>query len=382
VSDKSFDVIIVGGGLAGLTASIILSQKRKKVLLVERKTYPFHKVCGEYISNEVLPFLKSMGFNPFNYGASHIDRLRVSTPNGKNVYTKLDLGGFGLSRYVMDNALYENAVRAGTTVLTGTKVTDISFRENIFQVQSNTGEFFHAPFIIGSYGKRDILDKKLSRNFIQSQTGYLGVKYHIKTDYPVDEIGLDNFENGYCGIVKIEEEKYNLCYLYRRSRMKEFENVHELEEDILYKNPLLANIFSNSEFLFPQPEVISEISFSPKELIKDHIFMCGDSAGLITPVCGNGMAMAIHSAKMLCDLLLKSKLLEDGNVTLQQRVALEKEYRINWNRNFRTRLLVGRTIQSFFGSPAFTTTAINAIHFMPPVEKWLIENTHGKVVAG
>jgi menaquinone-9 beta-reductase len=377
---NDFDAIIVGGGLAGLTSAILLSRNKKKVLLIEKKFYPFHKVCGEYVSNEVLPFLKSLGFNPFDYGASKINQLRVSTPTGKNIYTSLDLGGFGLSRYVMDNAMFQLAIKSGAEVLQSTKVMDVVFDEAGFTVSTNDGRIFSSSLVIGSYGKRDTLDKKLNRRFIEFRTGYMGVKYHIKTNYPIDEIGLDNFENGYCGIVKIEEDKYNLCYLYRRSRAKDFDNIADLEKNILFKNPVLKDIFSNAEFLLPQPEVINEISFSPKELIKDHVFMCGDSAGLITPLCGNGMSMSIHSAKILCELIFESEVLERPQIEERQRDLLEKKYEKAWNRNFRKRLFIGRTIQNLFGNNMLTSLSIKTIHSIPPFEKWLIANTHGKAL--
>src|SRR5436190_9748448 len=107
------DVIIAGGGLAGLTVAILLSRNNIKVLLIEKKTYPFHKVCGEYVSNEVLPFLKSLGFDPFKYGAVALKQLRVSTPSGKSYYAEHDMGGFGLSRYTMDHAMFQITQSSG-----------------------------------------------------------------------------------------------------------------------------------------------------------------------------------------------------------------------------------------------------------------------------
>ena len=376
---KKFDVIIAGGGLAGLTAAILLSRK-KKVLLIEKKSYPFHKVCGEYVSNEVLSFLRSLGFDPSEYGASCITKLRISTPYGKNIYCELDTGGFGLSRFVMDHAIFGLAVANGVEVLQGTKVTNISFFQNQFEVKTNSEQYFTSPLLIGSYGKRDALDKKFNRDFIQSRTGYMAVKYHIKTDYPVDEIGLDNFRNGYCGIVKIEDNKYNLCYLYKRQKQYNFSTVRELEETILFKNPVIRNIFSNSEFISDEPEVINEISFASKKPVEDHVFMCGDSAGLITPLCGNGMSMAIHSAKLLCDLILKASSSKQV-FTDSQRNILEEDYEKIWNANFSKRLFLGRTLQKLFGSPAITGLAIRSLHAIPKAERWLIANTHGKPIS-
>ncbi len=377
---NDFDVIIIGGGLAGLTASIILSQHKKKVLLIEKKTYPHHRVCGEYVSNEVLPFLKSLGFDPFKYGAMPISRLRVSTPAGKNIYSPLDLGGFGLSRYTMDYSLYQLALQNGVVVITNNKVTDVDFNNEKFTVKTNMGDVFSTSLVIGSYGKRDTLDKQLDRSFIQTQTGYLGVKYHIKTDYPIDEIGLDNFEGGYCGISRIEDDKYNLCYLYHRKKQATYKTIADIEQNVLFQNPKLESIFSNATFLFPKPELINDFSFAPKSLVENHILMCGDSAGLITPLCGNGMAMAIHGARLLCNLIIKLGILDKNTITPQQREILENRYKIEWRKNFSTRLFWGRTIQKLFGNSAITGLGIQAIHAIPPLERWLIAKTHGDTI--
>ena len=375
---NDFEVIIIGGGLAGLVSAILLARNGKKILLIEKDSYPHHRVCGEYISNEVLGFLKSLGFDPFKYGAVPINRLRVSTPAGKNISAPLDLGGFGLSRFTMDYALYQLAQQSGACIMTKTKVTDVAFENTTFTVKTNAGETYSTGVVIGSYGKRDTLDKQLDRSFIQTHTGYLGVKYHIKTDYPIDEIGLDNFEGGYCGISRVEDHKYNLCYLYHRKKQAEFKTIKDIETNFLFRNPTLRNIFSNSEFLFHKPEVINDFSFAAKALIENHIFMCGDSAGLITPLCGNGMAMAIHAAKVLCDLILKSEILDNRVITAQRRAHLEKMYLKEWQRNFSKRLFWGRTIQKLFGRSALTEVSVKSIHAIPPLERWLIAKTHGK----
>ena len=52
-----WDLIIIGGGLAGLSSAILSSRQGLKVLVIEKGSYPRHKVCGEFISMESYCFL-------------------------------------------------------------------------------------------------------------------------------------------------------------------------------------------------------------------------------------------------------------------------------------------------------------------------------------
>ena len=105
----------------------------------------------------------------------------------------------------------------------------------------------------GSYGKRSNIDIKWKRPFSlrakNKLNNYIGVKYHIKTDFPVDTIALHNFDNGYCGIVKIEGDKYNLCYLTTANNLQKSKGaIREMEQSVLAKNPHLKKIFAESSF--------------------------------------------------------------------------------------------------------------------------------------
>ena len=369
----SFDVIIAGGGLAGLTNAILLSRAGRRVLLIEKKKYPFHRVCGEYISNEVLPFLHTLGVSPFDYGASRVTQLQITSPSGKQqVQVPLDLGGFGISRFVLDEVLWKKAEATGATVLQGVQVQEVVFEDEGFSVELSDGQVFTSKLVIGAFGKRSNLDKQLNRPFIHQRSPYLGVKYHIKTDFPDDRIALHNFEDGYCGISAIEAGKYNFCYLTTRHNLKKHGTIEEMENAVLFKNPYLRHLKDNSEWLFDKPEVINEISFSPKQPVENHVLMSGDTAGLITPLCGNGMALAIHSARLLSEQILL--FYQEGRT----RDWLEKSYSAAWNALFARRLQNGRTLQSLFGNVWLSEIAIGSLkHFKPVVNK-LVSLTHGK----
>ena len=112
-----YDTAIIGGGLAGLSVAIELASSGHKVLLLEKEAYPYHKVCGEYISMESKPFLQHLGIPFESLQLPIINKLIVSAPNGNLLQQPLSLGGFGISRYKLDDMLKEIALQKGVTIL-------------------------------------------------------------------------------------------------------------------------------------------------------------------------------------------------------------------------------------------------------------------------
>lgn len=363
-------VLIVGGGLAGLVCANYMAEKGLSVTLVEKKRYPFHRVCGEYISNETVPFLKSRGLFPDEFNPPNINRFQLTSLNGRSAMLPLDLGGFGISRYSFDHFLYKKAQEKGVTFLLDTEVENVSFNDNSFSVKTSQTDLF-ADLVIGSFGKRSKLDHTLKRSFVQKRSPYAGVKYHIRTDQPADLISLHNFKEGYCGLSKVEDQKFTLCYLTHRKNLKKHGSVKAMEEEVLFKNPFLKTIFQNSEFLYERPEVINEISFATKTPIENHVLMTGDAAGMITPLCGNGMAMAIHSAKIISELVIEYS---KGKLSRGQ---LEKTYSKKWNSLFANRLWAGRQIQRLFGDAWTSNLAVNLMRKSKPLAEFIIKKTHG-----
>jgi flavin-dependent dehydrogenase len=366
-------VVIVGAGLAGLISSILLNRAGYAVTLVEKKVFPFHRVCGEYVSNEVVPFLKTQNIYPAGFEPSSITKLRVSSLSGKHFDERLDIGGFGLSRYVFDDFLCGKAKAEGVEVLQGRKVTGIQLVDDKFRISLESGTCLDAGIVISTHGKRSNIDQKLNRKFFNKHSPYLGVKYHIKTGFPDDLIRLDIFKNGYCGLVKVEGDKYCLCYLSATQNLREYKSISEMEENLLCQNPFLKNVFTNSDFLFEKPEVINEISFERKSLVENHILFCGDSAGMIAPLCGNGMAMAIRSAKILTDCIIACP----DFISPRKRILLEQNYLSAWNREFSIRLRAGRFIQHVFGTRRLSDFTVLALKKLP-VAKFIVALTHGK----
>ena len=369
------DVLLIGGGLAGLAAALDLAGRGHRVAVVERKQYPFHKVCGEYVSNEVLPYLRRLGADPAALGPAAITQFALSSPGGRLLTAPLDLGGFGVSRYVLDDFLYRLAEARGVTFHLQNTVADVVLdpATDRHRVALADGRELSARVVLGTYGKRANLDRQLHRAFFAQRSPYLGVKYHLRLPgFPRDLIALHNFANGYAGISAIEEDKLCFCYLTTRQNLRQHGTIAAMEQAVLAKNPRLREILGTAEFLYPQPEVINEISFAPKQPVERHVLMCGDAAGLITPLCGNGMAMALHGAAL--GAAAAHDFLSDHTT----RAGMETAYAQAWQAQFGARLRVGRAVQRLFGGPVLSELVVGGLRHWPGAVRALMRRTHGQ----
>ena len=375
-TNETYDIAIAGGGLAGLALGIQAAKAGYKTILFEKEKYPFHKVCGEYISLESWNFLEELGMPLSQMELPIIRNLLVTAPNGKKLEHSLPLGGFGVSRYKLDSLMSVIARENGVEVIEGTKVNDITFDGRLFKLDTASGDV-RSRITTGTFGKRSNLDIKWKRKFVLQKpnklNNYIGVKYHVRLEWPGDLIALHNFKDGYCGISQIEDGKYCLCYLTTAKNLQQCANsISRLEKEVLFKNRHLEKIFTSSEKLYQSPVTISQISFSKKTQVQDHVLLIGDAAGMITPLCGNGMSMALHGSKIAfqqLDLFLKNKI---------PRWQMEQDYIKNWQQQFEKRLRTGRVIQKFFGSNFLSNLLISSLNPFPGLTNKLISLTHGQ----
>ncbi len=374
--EKVYDAAIIGGGLGGLALAILLRAKGRSVLVLEAGEYPRHKVCGEYVSNESRPFLERLGLRIADALPPEITTLEVSDLKGRVVRTPLGLGGFGISRWWLDAALARRAEEVGATLLTRSKADAVEkISSGGFRIRAGA-QWYSARAAAGAWGKRSGLDARLKRSFIAEEArhlaGFVGIKHHVRVAHPAEVISLHNFPGGYCGVSAVEESRVCLCYLVAAGALKASGgDIPAMEGRLLYQNPHLARLLGEGVPLYDAPLAISQVSFAQKEPVADGVLMLGDAAGLITPLCGNGMSIALRSAA-LCAPILEAFL--SGRITYPD---AEHTYAAAWRRHFAQRLGTGRALQSMFGKRRLTSAALTLFRTLPPLRRPLIRATHG-----
>jgi flavin-dependent dehydrogenase len=363
-----YDLGIIGGGVAGLSLSILAAEKGFRVVLFEKETYPFPRVCGEYISKESLPFLKRLGIQTETYPS--IEFLQITSQSGFKLEMPLDLGAIGISRYTLDMLLYERAKQLGVVLCTNTLVENCIDHLDHTIIKSNSGNY-EVEICVGAFGKRSQLDRVLSRSNILRKKNFVGVKYHLDTEAARDTIFLHNFKGGYAGFSAVENNRFCFCYMVDSQVLKkEGGKIDRLEDNVLSRNPYIHLLLKNADILPDYPITISQIEFGKKPKFMQRMLVIGDAAGTIAPLSGNGMSMAFRAASLLMPLL------ETYFINRDYR-ALDHAFDLQWNQAFATRIWLGNRLQQVLGNPQLTDGALKLLNQFKPLAQKLVSYTHG-----
>ncbi|MBD2175442.1 NAD(P)/FAD-dependent oxidoreductase [Pseudanabaena sp. FACHB-1998] len=373
----NYDAIAIGAGLAGSSAAIQLAQRGYRVLLLEQSHYPMHRLCGEFLSIEVTDAFEKLGLleQVRKIGAHPIHRAYLTTASGASFRGKLPSAALGLSRYQLDLMLFQRAQAVKVDCLDSTKVLDVvgDFSSG-FTVSTSKGDF-KSRLVLGAFGKRSPLDRTLNRKFIRQRSPWVAYKGHYTGVDLGDVIELHSFPNGYCGLSQIETGEINVCWIAHERVTKEDLDPELAIPHSLAQNPVLADRFRNMQRTSPSLQGLSQISFALKGNFHGDICMIGDTAGMITPLCGDGMAMALRSSEMAVPLV--SQFL-DGEISA---IAFKQKYAISWQREFQTRLQLGRIMHNCLIQPPLADFGIKLCETFPALGNWVIGATRGKISA-
>jgi flavin-dependent dehydrogenase len=372
-------IAIIGGGPAGTTAASFLSSAGFDVCLFERKNFPRDVLCGEFLSTEVIGKIKELElYSDFlSLNPNRIDSFNFISKSGKNISAGFDFEAFALRRSNFDKMLLDKCNQNGAMVYQPAEVNSIVRSNNNFNINARTDSGIiniEVKYVIASYGKQNRLDKILFRKFINNKSQLNGVKFHLNQNafcnFKKNEIIIFSGSKIYCGLNKINGDKVTVCFLENRKIYDEPPRAKIIRN--IKSNPALAEMFTNDFEQQIQSEQIygtGNIYFGSKEKFKNGIFFIGDSAGLIAPLAGDGIAMAMESAKLAAEIIYDLK---------NHPRSLEKTgeiYENNWNELFQKRITSSLWVQKILMNSFLTSTGQLLTSAYPALLKHLIRIT-------
>jgi menaquinone-9 beta-reductase len=369
------DIAIIGAGPAGSLLASSLADKGWQVALVERRTLPQHKVCGEFLSPEAQGTLRRAGLfqtlasvepQPL-YNAAIID------PQGHQLQVELPGAACGLSRYTMDLALLEAAAARGVTLYCpaealGFAPTEAGWSMEL-RIHGERSTLLARSLVIacGRHGRAGLRSTQGS-----GPGNYVGVTCHYNNLSMPAQVSLYLFPGGYVGLNPVEGGRVNMGMLVQREA---FQRAGATLAGIIAAaeraNPaygaMVEKALLDEESLLAVAPVSTNAPAAPWE----RVARVGDAVSMIPPLCGDGMAMALRSAE-LCATLADSYLA--GRISLSQ---WEQDYREQWRREFRTRLAVGRGLERLFMNEALRSGAILLGRMVPGLAGMAVRTTRG-----
>jgi flavin-dependent dehydrogenase len=381
-SSNKYDVIVAGGGPAGASAAIHLAKANLKVLLIEQKTFPRAKLCGEFISPECIAHFEKLGVALdmiSSQPAQILETVFYSRRGREIVVPSRWFGGnaLGLSRAVMDHHLLARAKALGVRVLENTTISDVvedGCGVRGVTVKAPGNREYQASVVVDATGRSRVLARKT--NSIQAvKPSLVAFKAHLAgTRATMTSCEIYSYPGGYGGLSTVENGRSNLCFIVQASLVR---RAHSDPQKVIRENLMLnrraaftlEHATVETDWLSVALESFGRRQPSPKP----GLLAIGDSAAFIDPFTGSGMLMALESGQLVAEQIIQhqSKLDERTGIA-----NLCESYTRAYLRTFNSRLRVCSLLRRVAFRPPLAQLAITAFSCSDRFRGWLARSTH------
>jgi menaquinone-9 beta-reductase len=372
---KEYDLIVIGGGPAGLSASITASRQGSRTLLLERRKLPRHKVCGEFISAETLTLLShllSPGFSDCLAKAPRIHSARLFV-DASTLEAKIDPPAASISRFELDAALWESAIYAGVDARQNVTVKAVD-GSGPFEVFASAGQF-KARSVIDASGRHSNLKVTDENRAKLPRQKWIGLKAHFVDSQPCStsntplSVDLYFFSGGYCGVqpltspdLNTRAQLVNACAMVRADIATSLPEVLRCHPRLLERSANWTQAFdtlATAHLLFGRPRPVSK-----------RVLAAGDAVAFVDPFVGDGISLALRSGSLAAECL---KLFIAGQESLDQGLQRYRElYDVQLSRVFRA----ASTIRRLLALPRpVRKTLVHAFGRMPALTRYLVQKT-------
>jgi flavin-dependent dehydrogenase len=409
-SSDDFDVLIVGGGPAGTSASIHLATKGVRVLLAEQKKFPRAKLCGEFISPECLEHFKQLGVadGMMKAGGVRLGETVFYARGGRGVSVPSEWFGasgtaLGLSRAEMDDRLLNRAREVGVEVLEETQATGLLMdagrvcgvslksgngaggtgesRKRSVEMSNSGMMEVRATVTIDATGRTRALARRIERDGLgvhrasaSGRARLVAFKAHLEGASGVEgNCEIYFYRGGYGGLNHVEGGLSNLCFIAAAKDVRACgSDAERVMREVLMLNRRALETLKNARVSSEWLSVALE-SFGRRKLVPaSGLLAVGDAASFIDPFTGSGMLMALESGELAARVVARGLPLLRAGTSFQ---TLAADYRALYDARFDARLRVCAMLRRLAFVPRLAEAAMLALSTSDSVRRRLARAT-------
>lgn len=304
------DAAIIGGGPAGSAFAAHFARAGRSVVLLESRRFPREKVCGEFISPAATRDLEAVlsAERLRSAGARRVDRFALEV-GSRRLVAPLASPAWGLGRGTLDRELALAAARAGATLVQPALVRDVEYRDDRVVVRTQGGATVTARTAVHADG----LGRFDPAGPTPRIAGLIAMKCRLELAGGVDEIVLRACAGGYIGLLTIEGGATTCALVARAEQLTPFGR--DLDG---FVRSLWPGFNAGTR---AGPWLTCGVARSPYRG-PGHVrsLRIGNAAGAVDPVGGEGIGLALWSARVLAGLLGDSSLDASGLAQAQRRM--------------------------------------------------------------
>lgn len=298
---ENYDVIIVGGGIAGSVAARFSAKQGFKTLLLEKYKTPRNKPCSgiqftyfEKLIGKKIPKEKLC--------KNELYKVDMITPKGKTLGGKMKMLNFWRSTF--DSWLNQIAVEEGAKFLDNTSLIEFEHYDKGLELtisNDNQSSKIRTRFLIGADGMLSGIRKKLQPESFDNKSSGTAINYYFEGEGNLDPHKLYMYYNReFCPLmfawVYLKDEKWVI-------------GTGANENAVDYANRFYKYV---KEKYSLKGKIIKKEGFASTQKIttylgEDNILLTGDAAGLIDLYRGVGMDLAALSGRLAVKAIKKSE---------------------------------------------------------------------------
>lgn len=335
------EIIIIGGGVAGLSCLNALLDRGSSALLIEGNQIGSPKMCGEFIAPEAVNVLQTWGIGPL----LSIDQVNFKINNKYFLLTFPHQAG-AFSRSEAELQLAKRALNKGGRILEKTLIQNVipATDTTPYILKLASGEEMFAKTIFFAVGKYASTQK--------IELPYYGIKMHLAKSVPQNLLQMTSYKGAYFGVVPITKDKSNFACLIKKEIVEQAGDLKKFFANLLNENEFLHSLFQNqntSSWLEGKAP-----AFHFKKIPRwPNAYWIGDAFVNLPPAIGSGFGNSVTSARLAVDYYL-----QNDPVGYQKSIS---------NR-LKTKLKIGK----FFHHLLLNPSLANSMWPLANKNKWLI----------